>query len=442
MKWSALGAGGRVLVGAGVAGVIGVSGYLINQSATAPVPEATLAAVPDVAPAPVEQAAPKAEPTTQVALPSFDLVRIDPQGNTTVAGSAQPAQALSIRLDGAEIAQAVADAQGKFAALFAMDPNPNPRLLTLVAIGSAGKEVMAENSVAISPFAGPETAGVAVTPAEAPVALVLSPNGVEAIVNETAMAEPADAAAPRAVSISAITYSPSGGVILSGSGSAEAPLRLYLDQSAVAETAVQADGNWSVELLDVAPGIYTLRVDQLNAEGQVDARFETPFKRETQQALAAATAAEEPAAQVSTEAVVVAKADETAKPVPAEPVSAEPALAEPALDAANLPETQATPTDAAKTTEVTPEVAAPTVAEATPSVAAVVEETATPEVAAAPAPPVTITVQPGFTLWRIAQDQLGQGIMYVQVFEANQGKITDPDLIYPGQIFTIPKLAD
>jgi nucleoid-associated protein YgaU len=145
---------------------------------------------------------------------------------------------------------------------------------------------------------------------------------------------------------------------------------------------------------------------------------------------------------VSTEAVVVAKADETAKPVPAEPVSAEPALAEPALDAANLPETQATPTDAAKTTEVTPEVAAPTVAEATPSVAAVVEETATPEVAVAPAPPVTITVQPGFTLWRIAQDQLGQGIMYVQVFEANQGKITDPDLIYPGQIFTIPKLAE
>ena len=93
IKWSALGAGGRALVGAGVAGVIGVSGYLINQSGTEPAPEATLAAVPDAAPAPAEQPAPLAESTTEISLPSFDLVRIDAQGNTTVAGSAQPAQA-------------------------------------------------------------------------------------------------------------------------------------------------------------------------------------------------------------------------------------------------------------------------------------------------------------------------------------------------------------
>lgn len=433
IKWSALGAGGRALVGAGVAGVIGVSGYLINQSGTEPAPETTLAAVPDVAPAPAEQPPPVAESTTQISLPSFDLVRIDAQGNTTVAGSAQPAQALSIRLDGAEIAQATADTQGKFAALFTIAPNPNPRLLTLVAIGTEGQEIMAANSVAISPFAEPapvvateETAAVE-TPAEAPVALVVSPNGVEAIVNDAAKTQPTDAASPQTVIIAAITYSPNGGVILSGSGTAKAPLRLYLDQAAVAETVVQADGNWSVELLDVAPGLYTLRVDQLNAEGQVDARYETPFKRETQQALAAAVADTAPDAQASSEAAVVATGDATV---------------EPEVDTASQPAAAVAPNEGAKTIEATPEVAAPTVTEVAPSVAAVVEETPTPEVAAAPAPPVTITVQPGFTLWRIAQDQLGQGIMYVQVFEANQDNITDPDLIYPGQIFTIPKLAN
>ncbi|THD85810.1 LysM peptidoglycan-binding domain-containing protein [Aliigemmobacter aestuarii] len=63
-------------------------------------------------------------------------------------------------------------------------------------------------------------------------------------------------------------------------------------------------------------------------------------------------------------------------------------------------------------------------------------------VAPAPPPPLTVTVQPGFTLWRIARENFGDGVMYVQVFEANRDKIRDPDLIYPGQVFTIPKPAE
>ncbi|TYB91114.1 LysM peptidoglycan-binding domain-containing protein [Oceaniovalibus sp. ACAM 378] len=50
-----------------------------------------------------------------------------------------------------------------------------------------------------------------------------------------------------------------------------------------------------------------------------------------------------------------------------------------------------------------------------------------------------VTVQPGFTLWRIARENYGEGLLYVRVFEANADKIRDPDLIYPGQIFTVPQ---
>ena len=60
------------------------------------------------------------------------------------------------------------------------------------------------------------------------------------------------------------------------------------------------------------------------------------------------------------------------------------------------------------------------------------------DAASAPQPPVTITVQPGFTLWGIAQERFGDGVFYVQVFEANRDKIKDPNQIYPGQIFSIP----
>ena len=50
------------------------------------------------------------------------------------------------------------------------------------------------------------------------------------------------------------------------------------------------------------------------------------------------------------------------------------------------------------------------------------------------------TVQPGTTLWAIARDQFGSGIMYVEVFEANRDRIRDPNLIYPGQVFRLPEV--
>ena len=91
--------------------------------------------------------------------------------------------------------------------------------------------------------------------------------------------------------------------------------------------------------------------------------------------------------------------------------------------------------------------AAPATAQSTTEIASVAEAAApeavaAPEEPAAPPPPpapVTVTVQPGYTLWGIAKENFGQGILYVQVFEANRDKIRDPGLIYPGQVFTIPK---
>jgi nucleoid-associated protein YgaU len=153
---------------------------------------------------------------------------------------------------------------------------------------------------------------------------------------------------------------------LAGRGSAERVVRLYLDNAQLAETVVSGAGDWALTLPEVAPGVYTLRADQLDAEGKVTSRFETPFKRETIEALAAASGAAEVAAEASE--------------------------AESGVDAAVAPAVQ----------------------------------------------PSSVTVQPGFTLWAIARENLGEGILYVQVFEANKDQIRDPDLIYPGQVFTIP----
>lgn len=50
----------------------------------------------------------------------------------------------------------------------------------------------------------------------------------------------------------------------------------------------------------------------------------------------------------------------------------------------------------------------------------------------------TYIVQPGNSLWRIARRNYGTGFSYTVIYEANKGQISDPDLIYPGQVFSIP----
>jgi len=57
--------------------------------------------------------------------------------------------------------------------------------------------------------------------------------------------------------------------------------------------------------------------------------------------------------------------------------------------------------------------------------------------AAAPAPG-TVVVVPGNTLWQIARTAYGGGPLYTLIFKANQDQISDPDLIYPGQVFVLP----
>ena len=55
-------------------------------------------------------------------------------------------------------------------------------------------------------------------------------------------------------------------------------------------------------------------------------------------------------------------------------------------------------------------------------------------------PPIrSVTVQQGDTLWAISRERFGDGVLYVRLFEANKDAIRDPDLIFPGQVFTIPE---
>ncbi|OON85924.1 peptidoglycan-binding protein LysM [Oribacterium sp. C9] len=58
-----------------------------------------------------------------------------------------------------------------------------------------------------------------------------------------------------------------------------------------------------------------------------------------------------------------------------------------------------------------------------------------------PAPttqPLTYTVQKGDCLWKIAKQFYGNGSAYNVIFNANSNQISNPNLIYPGQVLVIP----
>ncbi|MBO6757011.1 MAG: LysM peptidoglycan-binding domain-containing protein [Roseibium sp.] len=50
-----------------------------------------------------------------------------------------------------------------------------------------------------------------------------------------------------------------------------------------------------------------------------------------------------------------------------------------------------------------------------------------------------VIIRKGDNLWRISRRLYGEGIRYTTIYQANKGQIRNPDLIYPGQVFLTPE---
>ncbi|HRO11105.1 MAG TPA: LysM peptidoglycan-binding domain-containing protein [Amaricoccus sp.] len=341
---------------------------------TPPAPEPTAAAVrAPTAPAPAET--PPDVAAAEPEVPGFDVVRVEPDGSAAVVGTAEPGARVTIYADEAPLAEAEADADGNFVAIFRVDPAEEPRALTLGAVAPGGAASTSEDVVMLLPPApgtaepeaqpAPETESAAAPGEEpepvAPAPVVLPEAGAAPEVAATVILRrdevevtpaPPDASGRRPVTLGAVSYGETGEVSLAGAGTAGAMVRAYVDDGFVGEAQVAPDGRWRMQLAGLAEGIYRLRVDLLAADGRVASRVETPFQRDYP------------------------------PPPPPRP---------------GAPRPGAVPGS------------------------------------------VAITVQPGSNLWTLARIHYGSGVRYTQIFTANRDQIRDPDLIYPGQIFTIPE---
>jgi nucleoid-associated protein YgaU len=156
--------------------------------------------------------------------------------------------------------------------------------------------------------------------------------------------------------------------------------------------------------------------------------------------------AEEVAPEPEPEAPVVAE-EVVPEPEPEAPVVAEEVVPEPEPEAPMVaevvapepePETalddQAVPEPDGRVVAVESESIEP--GDTEPAVVETAAKDGEPKVAAAR--PGHVVIQPGNNLWRISRVIYGRGIEYTAIYEANRDKISDPDLIYPGQIFATP----
>lgn len=346
--------------------------------------------------APVAPTGAEALPTDPK-VPNFDNWRVAGNGEAVVAGRALPGASVSVLIDGKEVAQTQVGGDGAFATLFSLPANPQPSLMVLETTLPDGSKVRSQQEVALAPIAGMAQAGTDVPPAP-PAALLLNEAGVQVAQSATPETE-ASAALPgevKPVVLDAIAYSPAGEVQLSGKGQPGQSVRIYLDGKPISDLSIGMGGQWQTTLAAIEPGIYTLRLDQLDQSGKVSARFETPFKRETSQALAA--------------------------------------MMTPATGGSGAPNTSALSQAPKAEGEMQADAPATLPGEERAPNATAPAEPAAPQAGQA----ITITVQPGFTLWGIARERFGDGVLYVQVYEANRDKIRNPDLIYPGQVFSLP----
>ena len=245
-----------------------------------------------------------------------------------------------------------------------------------------------------APEAGASTP-VAATPSTAP--------------SEPAAPEAAPAAAARHVAIEAVEIE-AARMYVAGAAEPGAIVRVYRDGARLGDTVAGPTGRWLLQADAPEPGRMVLRVDDLAGDGSVRARAEVAYVHEVtaEEGSAAAERAEEGAV-------------DPAAPVPAT-ASSEPAPA----PAGTAP----APADT---------VSAPASTQAPETVVSA----AAPSAATAGEPPLLpagrVIIRRGDNLWTLSRRVYGRGTRYTTIFDANRGQIRDPGLIFPGQVFDLPR---
>src|SRR5947209_8546921 len=257
------------------------------QSVPGPPPQAT-AALPQTAP---DQ--PGSSTGAAPRPPEFDIVRVEPSGETVVAGRAPGAARVELLDQGKVIAGEKVDAAGQFV-LLPPALSGGDHLLALRVTPEGQPPVSSNQSVAVAVRPGTSPVVTLAGPGKPSIVLAAPSPPAAASSPATPRQQPqATAAAPASgqVTIRTAEVEAGGRFFATGTAPSGSTVRLYLNGSHVADAAAGADGQWSLTInKGVSGGRYALRADALGERGEVLSRAEVPFDAPAGLAAAAPTA--------------------------------------------------------------------------------------------------------------------------------------------------------
>ena len=297
-------------------------------------PGAVVSKSENVAKAPaLTEERPETKPAPLI-LPSFDVVRVNPEGDAVIAGRAAPGNKVTVMDGDVAVGTVTADRNGEWVLVPQKPLLSGNRVLSIIAEGAEKQRLLSADVVVL---VVPERTAQP----EMPLAVLVPREGKDTkkILQRPKRQDPAS----RTISLQldVVDYDETGRLRLLGQANPGNTTIVYLNNGSIGRAEVAQDGQWELwPSSPVDPGLYTLRVDELKVS-KVVARIELPFSR-----------------------------------------------AAPIAELKHVDH---------------------------------------------------VIVQPGNSLWRISRRLLGQGTMFSVIYEANKDQIRDADLIYPGQVFAIPK---
>ena len=272
-----------------------------------------------------------------------DILRVDESGITVIAGKAKPDKSVEAKIGDKVIGSSETDKDGEFVIIGEVPASKDAQKLVLITRNNKKKEnvdfapdwVLSSNTFFILP-------GLVENPSKDNLdeQVISLPSIIEVKKDDLFVKQNLSPIKVEKVSLDQIKYSSDGVAIIFGRCQSGMSVFVYLDNVLHTKVRPSDDGSWSVDLGAVQPGVYTLRLDEVNNKGIVSSRIESPFKQETKDLLDR-----------------------------------------------------------------------------------MFED--------------SITVQPGNSLWRIARRVYGRGILYVEIYKKNNDLIKNPNLIYPGQVFSL-----
>jgi nucleoid-associated protein YgaU len=246
----------------------------------APAADPGTAAERETAAAP-EEPAPVAPPGAAGGTrPSFDVVRVEPDGRAVIAGRAAPGTEVELRSGDQVIDRVRTSRRGEWVAIPTMPLSPGDQTLSAVASREGTPPVESDQVVVVAvpePTRPEPSSAEVIAEAEKPVAVLLARDGGGA---GRILQAPGRLSAEGTLALMTVSYDAAGKILLSGEAPPGVPVRIYVDNRPAAVVVGDAKGTWASGLDEnLEPGTYTLRLDQLDAEGQPVARLETPFTR-------------------------------------------------------------------------------------------------------------------------------------------------------------------